>query len=127
MTNDVIIKNTAASSSSTDSGYAYNFIVSSFALLSTVFLNTEIGLLASVLLEYESGITIVFFVTCSVNILYLINFWIKVFRKMLIYSTIQKPYYRHRHFSSTGFAAALNPLYSMVRITRGSAPRWCYG
>ena len=85
MTNDVIIKNTAASSSSTDSGYAYIFPV--FALLSFVVLNTEIELLVSVLLEFESGIAIVFFVICSVNILYLLYFWIKVFRKMLIYST----------------------------------------
>ena len=85
MTNDTIIKNTVASSS--ESGYVYIFIVSWFALLSTVFLNTEIGLLASVLLEYESGIAIVFFVNCSVNILYLPYFWIKVFRKILIYST----------------------------------------
>ena len=51
MTNDVIIKNTAASSSTTESGYVYISLVTWFALLFFVVLNTEIGMLASVLDE----------------------------------------------------------------------------
>ena len=109
MTNDAIIKNTAASSSSTDSGYAYIFPVNWFALLSIVVLNTEIELLVSVLLEFESGIAIVFFVICSVNILYLSYFWIKVFRKMLIYSTAEMPRRRHLFLSVQGRCRWANP------------------
>ena len=114
-TNDVPIKNTAASSSFTESGYAYISLVTWFALLSIIVLNTEIGSLASVLLESESGIPIVFFVICFVNMFYLPYFWIKVIRKMLIYSTIQKPYSRHRHFFVNWFRCCAQTL----------CIRWC--
>ena len=110
MTNNDIIKNSGATSSSAESGY-----VTWLALLFVVVMNAEIDMLVSVFLEIS--MPIVFIHTCFVfvkiarvfSMFYLAYFWIKVFWKMLIYSTIQKPYSRHRHFSTTGFAAALKP------------------
>nr|ADB85310.1 putative retrotransposon protein [Phyllostachys edulis] len=51
MTNDVLIKNSTAASSSTDSGYGYLPLITWFALLFVVVLNTETVMLAFVLLE----------------------------------------------------------------------------
>ena len=87
MTNDGLTKTPAASSStaaapSTGSGYDYLTLVAWLTLLSVVTLNTEIGM------------PIVFMFTCFVKMtrvilmIYLVYFWIKVIRKMLIYSTV---------------------------------------
>ena len=89
MTNNDIIKNSGATSSSAESGY-----VTWLALLFVVVMNAEIDMLVSVFLEIS--MPIVFIHTCFVfvkiarvfSMFYLAYFWIKVFRKMLIYSTV---------------------------------------
>ena len=92
MTNDDLTKTPAAAAPSTGSGYGYLALVTWLALLSVVALNTEIGMIVSVLLEIR--MPIVFLFTCFVkmtrviSMIYLVYFWIKVIRKMLIFSTV---------------------------------------
>jgi hypothetical protein len=45
---------------------------------------------------------------CNVLLMFMIYFWIKIKLKVLIFSTVQKPYCRHFSFMA-GFVDALKP------------------
>ena len=90
MTNNDLAKtsdvaaSSAAAAPSTGSGYDYLAFVICLLLLSVVDLNIEIDMIV---------ISIMFLLICFVkmarviSMIYLVYFWIKVIRKMLIYST----------------------------------------